>query len=65
MGLEETPHFSTYHHLLNRARWSPMHLSPCLLGLLVEAFVQPGGIIEIVIDETRERRQGMHLSKRG
>jgi hypothetical protein len=33
MGLEAIPHFSTYHHLLNRARWSPMQLSRCLLGL--------------------------------
>jgi len=33
MGLEETPHFSKYHHLLNRARWSPMQLSRCLLCL--------------------------------
>jgi hypothetical protein len=65
MGLEEIPHFSTYHHLLNRARWSPMQLSRCLLGLLVETFVQTGGTIEIVIDETLERRQGVHISKRG
>ena len=24
MGLEQSPQFSIYHHLLNRARWSPM-----------------------------------------
>jgi hypothetical protein len=65
MGLEETADFSTYHHLLNRARWSPMQLSRCLLGLLIEAFVQTGGTLEIVIDETLERRQGLHISKRG
>jgi hypothetical protein len=65
MGLEETANFSTYHHLLNRARWSPMQLSRCLLGLLVETFVQAGGSLEIVIDETLERRQGIHSSKRG
>lgn len=65
MGLEETPHFSKSHHLLNRARWSPMQLSRCLLCLLVETFVQIGGTVEIVIDETLERRQGLHISKRG
>jgi hypothetical protein len=27
--------------------------------------VQAGGTIEIVIDETLERRQGVHISKRG
>ena len=26
MGLEETSHFSSYHHLLNRARWSGWHV---------------------------------------
>lgn len=65
MGLAETANFSSYHHLLNRARWSPMHLSRCLLGLLVETFMQVGGTLEIVIDETLERRQGVHISKRG
>jgi hypothetical protein len=65
MGLEQSPQFSKYHHLLNRARWSPMQLSRCLLGVLVETFVQAGGSLELVIDETLERRQGIHISKRG
>jgi hypothetical protein len=65
MGLEERANFSSYHHLLNRARWSPMQLSRCLLGLLVETFMQAGGTLELVIDETLERRQGLHISKRG
>jgi hypothetical protein len=65
MGLEESPHFSKYHHLLNRARWSPLQLSRCLLSLLVKTFIQRGGTVELVIDETLERRQGIHISKRG
>jgi hypothetical protein len=65
MGLEERTNFSTYHHLLNRARWSPLHLSRCLLSLLVETFLQAGGTLELVIDETLERRQGVHINKRG
>jgi DDE superfamily endonuclease len=65
MGREERPHCSSSQHLLNRARWSPMQLSQCLLGLLVETFVQAGGSVEIVIAETLERRQGVHISKRG
>ena len=65
MGLAESPQFSKYHHLLNRARWSPLQLSRCLLRQLVETFVQVGGTIELVIDETLERRQGLHISKRG
>ena len=65
MGLEDSPQFSKYHHVLNRARWSSLQLSRCLLNLLVKTFVQTGGAIEIVIDETLERRQGIHISKRG
>jgi hypothetical protein len=65
MGLEERTNFSIYHHLLNRARWSPLHLSRCLLGVLVETFLQAGGTLELVIDGTLERRQGVHISKRG
>ncbi len=65
MGLQGLAQFNVYHHVLNRARWSPMQLSRCLLGLLVETFVQSGGTLEIVIDETLERRQGIHSSKRG
>ena len=65
MGLDQSPQFSKYHHLLNRARWSPLQLSRCLLGLLVETFLQAGGTLELVIDETLERRQGVHISKRG
>lgn len=65
MGLEQTPQFSKYHHLLNRAQWSPIQLSRCLLNVLVETFVQAGGSLELVIDETLERRAGLHISKRG
>lgn len=65
MGLEQTPQFSKYHHLLNRAQWSPRQLSRCLLNVLVETFVQAGGSLELVIDETLERRAGLHISKRG
>jgi len=66
MGLEQSPHFSKYHHLLlNRARWSPLQLSRCMLNVLVETFVLAGGNLELVIDETLERRQGIHISKRG
>ncbi len=65
MGLAESPQFSKYHQMLNRARWSPLQLSQCLLNMLVKTFVQAGGALEIVIDETLERRQGLHIGKRG
>ncbi|HEX6479315.1 MAG TPA: transposase [Ktedonobacteraceae bacterium] len=65
MGLQDLAQFNVFHHVLNRARWSPIQLSRCLLGLLVATFVQAEGAIKIVIDETLERRQGVHISKRG
>jgi hypothetical protein len=40
-GLDQTPHLTDYHRVLNRNRWSARWLSPCLLGLLIAAFVLP------------------------
>ncbi len=57
--------FSAFHHVLNRARWSPLAVSRQLLTLIVETFVQAGGSIDVVIDETLERRWGAKIGKRG
>jgi hypothetical protein len=57
--------WSTYHQVLNRARWSPLAASQCLLLLIVETLVAPGAGITVVIDETLERRWGPQISKRG
>ncbi|HYU76143.1 MAG TPA: transposase [Ktedonobacteraceae bacterium] len=57
--------FSLFHHVLNRARWSPLEVSRRLLQVLVGTFVYAGGTVEIVIDETLERRWGRKISKRG
>src|SRR6266849_5612063 len=57
--------FSRFHQVLNRARWSPLELSRHLLLLIMESFIQAGGGIDIVIDETLERRWGAKISKRG
>jgi hypothetical protein len=65
MGLHEGPHFSRYHHVLSRARWSALDLSRRLLHLLVRAFVAAGGDLTCVIDETLERRWGRHINLRG
>jgi len=69
-ALHQTGHqfdtnFSTFHHVLNRARWSALQVSRHLLSLIVETFVRAGGGIDIVIDETLERRWGVKISKRG
>src|SRR5881227_3930662 len=65
MGLQMDSHFSRFHQVLNRARWSPLAVSRRLLQVLVQTFVGAGGTIEIVIDETLERRWGRKISKRG
>ncbi len=65
MGLHDEPDFTLFHQVLNRASWSCLTLSRLLLQLLVSTFVGAGGIVEIVIDETLERRWGRKISKRG
>jgi hypothetical protein len=51
--------------VLNRARWSPLAVSRQLLLLIVETFVPAGACVDLVIDETLERRWGSKISKRG
>ncbi len=64
-GHQMNAHFSAFHQVLNRARWSPLEVSRKLLQVLVGTFVCAGGAVEIVIDETLERRWGRKISKRG
>ncbi|HEV8191690.1 MAG TPA: transposase [Ktedonobacterales bacterium] len=64
-GHEQDPHFSTFHQVLNRARWSPLQASRRLLMRIIETFVPAGGTLDIVIDETLERRWGAKIRKRG
>src|SRR2546421_1851519 len=65
MGHQMDGHFSLFHQVLNRARWSALAVSKSLLQVLVQTFVSAGGVVEIVIDETLERRWGRKISKRG
>jgi len=66
MGLGDDPHFSNYHQVLNRAVWSPRHLSEMLLALLM-TYLDHDDTKPLVfgIDETIERRWGLKISKRG
>ena len=57
--------WSSFHQVLNRARWSPLAVSRQLLLLIVETFVPAGASVDLVIDETLERRWGGKISKRG
>ena len=65
MGQQMDGQFSLFHQVLNRARWSSLEVSRHLLHVLVRSFVTAGGRVEIVIDETLERRWGRKISKRG
>ncbi len=57
--------WSLFHQVLNRARWSPLAVSRQLLLLIVETFVPADACVDVVIDETLERRWGGKISKRG
>ena len=64
-GNDQAPNWSSFHQVLNRARWSPLAVSRQLLLLIVETFVPAGASVDLVIDETLERRWGSKISKRG
>jgi hypothetical protein len=64
-GNAQAGNWSLFHQVLNRARWSPLAVSRQLLLLIVETFVPAGACVDLVIDETLERRWGSQISKRG
>src|SRR3984957_7966014 len=64
-GLDQAPHFTNYHRVLNRNKWSARWLSRRLFGLLVAAFVPPDEPVVIGLDDTIERRWGARIKKRG
>jgi hypothetical protein len=64
VGLDQDPHFTNYHRVLNRNQWSSRWIARCLLRLLVDAFV-PTGPVVIGLDDTLERRWGAKIKARG
>src|SRR5215475_2620101 len=64
MGRSAAPDFQTYHRVLNRAVWSPLHASRLLLRLLVAVFV-PRGVVLFGLDDTIERRRGDQITAKG
>jgi hypothetical protein len=66
MGLSDERQFSKYHHVLNRAVWSPHRVAELLLALLMSYLdgdeQQP---LVFGIDETIERRWGPRIAARG
>jgi len=64
-GEADNAHWSSFHQVLNRAHWSELSASRCLLLLIVDTFLPAQAVIEIAIDETLERRWGPQVHKRG
>ena len=64
MGLGGERRFEKYHRVLNRARWSGLQGAKILLGLLI-AILPAGWALEIVADETIERRNGRRINAKG
>ena len=65
MGLSDDKGFARYHHVLNRAEWSPLQLSRVLLSLLLQHLDQGDGPLVFGIDETLERRRGKRIRAKG
>jgi DDE superfamily endonuclease len=65
MGLDDEIHFSKYHHVFNRAVWSPLRLACRLTCSLIRAFSPGEPRLTFVIDETLERRWGRRVRIRG
>ena len=65
VGLQEEKRFNLFHQVLSRARWSPLLISRLLLLLLVQTFLPAGACVELVVDETLERRWGPRILKCG
>ena len=61
----DTTSFSLYHQVFNRAQWSALKGSRCLVSLIVQSFDAAAGSLTFVIDETLERRWGRRISKHG
>ena len=64
LGLEARGDFALFHHVLNRASWSPLAVSRVLLELLVRHLV-PTGPLLLAVDETLERRWGKKIEALG
>lgn len=65
MGLKDAGNYAKYHHVLNRAGWSPLAVAQQLLLLLIRTFCTQGEPLVFGIDETLERRWGRKITARG
>ncbi len=64
-GNAQAINWSLFHQVLNRARWSPLAVSRHLLLLIAASCVPAGESVDLVIDETLERRWGSKIEPPG
>ena len=64
MGLAQERRFTNYHRVLNRAVWHACFAAKALLGLLVR-LLPPKAPLQILVDETIERRNGSKIKTKG
>ena len=65
MGLSDDRNYARFHHVLNRAAWSPLKVSRILLGLLILHLDRGEGPLIFGIDETLGRRRRLQISALG
>jgi hypothetical protein len=65
VGLKDEEHFTNYHRVLNRDRWSPWVVSKLLLALILLVLLPEGAPLLLAIDETLERRRGKKIKYKG
>ena len=65
LGIGQHGDFASYHHVLNRARWSPLQLSRALLLLVAGRLGSSTEPLVFGIDETVERRWGRKIAAKG
>ena len=65
LGIGQHGDFAVYHHVLNRAQWSPLQLSRVLLLLLAGRLCPSSEPLVFGIDETVERRWGRKIAAKG
>lgn len=65
MGQGNNKHFTNYHRVLNRTRWSPWVLSKLLLNSIIRLCLPAEAPLILVVDETLERRRGRKIKYKG
>ena len=65
LGIGQHGDFAVYHHVLNRAQWSPLQLSRALLLLVAGRLGSSTEPLVFSIDETVERRWGRKIAAKG